>query len=510
MTAFNNYTPRDNNPDGDKMSAIFVIFGGTGDLTHRKLMPAFYNMLLDGLLPVRFRVVSVGRRDLSEDEYRRQVYASIDRYSRNKPDDKAWSVLKDMIHYYKLDFTDLTGYHEFNGYLDKIDREAGIGGSRVFYLAVAPEYFETIVQGLKASGMHKPEGGFGRLVIEKPFGKDLVTAKKLNKELLKAFDESSIYRIDHYLGKEMIQNIMVLRFCNSIFEAIWNNKFIDNIQISLTEKLGVGTRQGYYENSGAMRDMVQNHIMQILTLVAMEPPVNLKTDSIRTEKLKVMEAIEDISPEFLRENVVFGQYGPGVIDGLPVPGYRQEPDVPVDSGTETFVALKLHINNFRWAGTPFYIRTGKRLARGSSEIVVQFKDLPNILYLKDRDFREPNLLVLRIQPGVGVYFQFNVRDFSTHNGIMSTKMDTSHVDAGQGNTPKAYERLIYDILKGDNTLFSRWDEVEAAWTVADRIITYREQKKHNFPNYDAGSMGPVRAFELLARDGRSWWNGGII
>ncbi len=494
-----------NHQGDDNLAAILVIFGGTGDLTHRKLMPALYNMLLDGLLPEHFKVVAVGRRDKTEEEYRKDIHDSVDKYSRNKISENQWEILKNMIHYYQFDFTDQEGYQGLKAYLKELDQIAGTSGNRVFYLAVAPEYFETIVQGLQGSDMAYTPGSYSRLIIEKPFGKDLKTARKLNNKLLEVFEESSIYRIDHYLGKEMIQNIMVLRFCNSIFESIWNNKFIDNIQISLTEKFGVGTRGGYYEHSGAMRDMLQNHIMQILSLVAMEPPVNLKTDSIRTEKLKVIQAIEDITPEFLRDNVVFGQYGKGTVDGVPVPGYQEELNVPADSNTETFVALKLHINNFRWAGTPFYIRSGKRLGTWSAEIVIQFKDLPNILYFKDRDIQEPNLLVIRIQPSVGVFFQFNTKDFSTHNGIIPTKMDTSYVSPTQGNTPEAYERLIYDILRGDATLFSRWDEVEAAWTVADQIIRYREQRKAKFPNYDAGSMGPVRAFELLARDGRKWW-----
>jgi glucose-6-phosphate 1-dehydrogenase len=490
----------------DNLSAILVIFGGTGDLTHRKLMPALYNMLLDGLLPEHFKVVSVGRRNKTEEEYRKDIHSSVNKHSRNKINEEIWNRLREMIHYYQFDFTDYSGYPDLKTYLEQLDHTAQTGGNRVFYLAVAPEYFETIVQGLQLSDMASSQGSFRRLVIEKPFGKDLKTASKLNNKLLEVFEESSIYRIDHYLGKEMIQNIMVLRFCNLIFESIWNNKFIDNIQISLTEKLGVGSRGGYYEHSGAMRDMLQNHIMQILSMVAMDPPVNLKTDSIRTEKLKVIQAIEEITPEFLRDNVVFGQYGKGYIDGEPVPGYLEEENVPTDSNTETFVALKLHINNLRWAGTPFYIRTGKRLGTTSAEIVIQFKDLPNILYFKDRNIQEPNLLVLRIQPHVGVFFQFNTKDFSTHNDIVPTKMDTSYITPNQGNTPEAYERLIYDILRGDATLFSRWDEVEAAWMVADQIIRYREQRKVKFPNYDAGSMGPVRAFELLARDGRKWWN----
>lgn len=488
------------------LSAIMVIFGGTGDLTHRKLMPALYNLVLDQLLPEHFAIVSVGRRDKSQEEYIKEVYDSINKHSRNKIDPVIWDKLKNMIHYYQFDFTNLEGFTGLKGYLEELDDKVKTNGNRVFYLAVAPEYFETIVQGLQQSDMAVKSDAWSRLIIEKPFGKDLKTATKLNHKLLEVFPEKSIYRIDHYLGKEMIQNIMVLRFCNSIFESIWNNKFIDNIQISLTEKLGVGTRGGYYENSGAMRDMIQNHITQILTLVAMEPPINLKTDSIRTEKQKVLEAIEEITPEFLKNNVVFGQYGPGFIDGNPVVGYREELGVPKNSQTETFVAMKLHINNFRWAGTPFYIRTGKRLGKSSAEIVVQFKDLPNILYFKDQDEQEPNLLVLRIQPNVGVFFQFNTKDFTSHQGIVPTKMDTSSFSPTQGNTPEAYERLIYDILRGDATLFSRWDEVEAAWTIADHLIQYREQKKSAFPNYDAGSMGPVRSFELLAKDGRKWWH----
>lgn len=495
-----------NGGSDNNLSATLVIFGGTGDLTNRKLMPALYNLVLDQLLPEHFRVVSVGRRDKTVEEYQRDIYTSIKKHSRSKLDEAIWNRLKSMIHYYQFDFTDLEGYQGLKENLDRLDGEDGMAGNRVFYLAVAPEYFETIVQGLQSSSMATKPGSWSRLIIEKPFGKDLKTARKLNNKILEVFPERDIYRIDHYLGKEMIQNIMVLRFCNSIFESIWNNKFIDNIQISLTEKLGVGTRGGYYEHSGAMRDMIQNHIIQILSLVAMEPPVNLKTDSIRTEKQKVLEAIQEVTPEFLRDNVVFGQYGPGYIDGSPVNGYREEANVPPDSTTETFVALKLHINNFRWAGTPFYIRTGKRLGKSSAEIVVQFKELPNVLYFQDKEIQEPNLLVLRIQPNVGVFFQFNTKDFTTHHGIVPTQMDTSSFRPTQGNTPEAYERLIYDILRGDATLFSRWDEVEAAWTVADQLIKYRESKKHVFPNYDAGSMGPVRAFELLAQDGRKWWH----
>lgn len=488
------------------LSAIMVIFGGTGDLTHRKLMPALYNLVYEKLLPEHFAIVSVGRKEKDLEQYRNEVFESLNQYSRNKIDENNWARFRDLIYYIQFDLTDQSGYSKLKGFLEELDGKAHTGGNRVFYLAVAPEYFETIVNGLQVSKLTKNKGAWSRLIIEKPFGKDLATARKLNNKLIEVFAENSIFRIDHYLGKEMIQNIMVLRFCNSVFESVWSNKFIDNIQISLNEKYGVGTRGGYYENSGAMRDMVQNHIIQILSLVAMEPPVNLKTDAIRTEKLKVIQAIEEFTPELLRDNVVFGQYGSGIVDGATVPAYREEDKVSQNSKTETFVALRLHINNFRWAGTPFYIRTGKRLGAKSAEIVIQFKSLPKILYFKDRHVQEPNLLVIRIQPSVGVFFQFNTKDFSSHNDIVSTKMDTSHISPTQGNTPEAYERLIFDILRGDATLFSRWDEVEASWIFADRIIEYKEQKRLNFPNYEAGTMGPVKAFELLARDGREWWN----
>jgi len=492
--------------ENKSLSSVMVIFGGTGDLTHRKLMPALYNLVYDNLLPQNFAVAVVGRRSKTNDQYRDEVFESLKKFSRNKIDEGHWNKLRNLIYYVQFDFTDMSGYEKLKAQIAQLEQEYNIQSGRVFYLAVAPEYFETIVHGIHSSGLHRNGNYWSRLVIEKPFGKDLITAKKLNNKLLEVFEEKDIYRIDHYLGKEMIQNIMVLRFCNTVFESLWSNKYIDHIQISLCEKSGVGTRGGYYESSGAMRDMVQNHIVQILSLVAMEPPIDLKTDAIRTEKLKVIQAIDCFTPELLRDNVVFGQYGRGVVDGVPVPGYREEENVPKDSKTETFVAIKLHINNFRWAGTPFYIRTGKRLGADFSEIVVQFKPMPDILYFKEKYLQEPNLLVIRIQPNVGVFFQFNTRNFNTHNDIVSTKMEAGQINREAGNTPEAYERLIYDILRGDATLFSRWDEVEASWYFADRIIEYKDQKKFNFPNYDAGTMGPVKAFELLARDGRQWFN----
>lgn len=482
---------------------MLVIFGGTGDLTHRKLMPALYNLCVDGWLPERFTIVSVGRREKTDKQYRDEVFESLNKFSRSSIGGACWDKLRDATYYYQLDISDISGYARLSEFLDGLSPDGWGAGSRVYYLAVAPEYFETIVSGLHAGRLAETGGVYGRLVIEKPFGKDLSTAEKLNGKLLEVFPEESIYRIDHYLGKEMIQNIMVLRFCNSVFESLWNSRYIDNIQISLCEQHGVGTRGGYYEHSGAMRDMVQNHAFQILSLVAMEPPVSLETEAIRAEKVKVIKAIDEMTPEMLSGNVVFGQYGRGVIGGQSVPGYREEDRVAAASQNETFVALKLHVGNFRWAGTPFYIRTGKRLKSSFAQIVVQFKAVPNVLYFKDGTNQEPNLLVIRIQPNVGVFFQFNTKSSGTHHDIVATKMDSCYACPAQGNTPEAYERLLYDILRGDATLFSRWDEVEASWKLADSIIALKQNACCE-PNYDAGTMGPPEADALLVRDGRRW------
>jgi glucose-6-phosphate 1-dehydrogenase len=490
---------QDNRQSG--MPGMLVIFGGTGDLTHRKLMPALYNLCVDGLLPENFITVSVGRRDKTDDQYRDEVRESLEKFSRNRINDDCWGRLRGAIHYFRLDIEDLPGYKRLGKYLDGMDTDGQGAGGRIYYLAVAPEHFEIIVSGLHAGDLAQSGGVHSRLVIEKPFGKDLATAETLNSRLLEVFPEESIYRIDHYLGKEMIQNIMVLRFCNTVFESLWSGRYIDNIQISLSERHGVGTRGGYYEQSGAMRDMVQNHAFQILSLVAMEPPGSLETEAIRAEKVKAIRAIEPMTPDMLGTNVVFGQYDRGMIGGKTVPAYREEDKVAPDSTNETFVAL--HINNFRWAGTPFYIRTGKRMKSGSAQIVVQFKALPDVLYFKDGAKQEPNLLVIRIQPDVGVLFQFNTKDSGTQRDIVTTKMDTCYACPAQGNTPEAYERLLYDILRGDATLFSRWDEVEASWKLADSIIAHRKDACCS-PNYAAGTMGPQEADALLARDGHKW------
>ncbi|MCT8977405.1 glucose-6-phosphate dehydrogenase [Clostridium sp. CX1] len=488
------------------LSCVMTIFGGTGDLAHRKLMPAIYNLLHENMLPENFAVVAVGRRDLSHEEYRDSIYQSIQKFSRLKIDNDLWSILRNKIYYSKFSFDDNLGYSKLNEFLKALDKEYHTNGNRMYYLAVAPEYFEVIVDKLNNHNMVDTREGFKRVVIEKPFGRDLKSAQYLNKKITEVFSENNTYRIDHYLGKEMIQNIMIIRFANSIFEPIWNNKYIDNIQITAIETVGVENRGGYYEKAGALRDMVQNHMLQLLTLTAMEPPPSLKTEHIRDEKVKVLQSLEKLTPEFIKSNVVRGQYGAGSIEGKVVPAYRNEANVSPESKVETFAALKMHVQNFRWAGVPFYIRSGKRLDRKSTEITVQFKELPNILYFKENKELQPNLLSIKVNPMEGVVFQFNGKEPGSRNNILPLQMDFCQNCEFESNTPEAYERLLYDVMKGDPTLFTRWDEVEYSWKFVDSILEAWKSEENSFPNYEAGSNGPREAELLLSRDNRKWWN----
>lgn len=492
------------------LSCIMVIFGGTGDLTHRKLMPALYNLQAEGMLPNNFAVVSVGRRKKTDDEYRSEVYESIKKFSRFEMKEHRWNQIKDRIYYQQFDFDDDEGYIKLNGFLKELDEKYNSQGNRLYYLSVSPQYFDVIVEKLDIHGMAQNEGPWKRVVIEKPFGRNLQSARYLNKKITEVFKEENTYRIDHYLGKEMLQNIMVIRFANMLFEPTWNNQFIDNIQISSSETVGVGTRGGYYEQAGALRDMLQNHMLQLLTLIAMEPPIDLKTESIRDEKVKVLRAFQEFTPEMVRGNVVRGQYGSGIVDNKEVIGYRQEEKVDKNSDTETYLALKVQIDNFRWGGVPFYIRTGKMMPSKSTEVVVQYKSLPKILYSKENKELEPNLLVIRIQPEEGVFFQFNAKKPGTMGTTIPVQMDFSHSTEFGNNTPEAYERLLSDVMKGDSTLFTRWDEVEYSWKFVDTIAETWSNEKINFPNYKAGTWGPKEADELLAKDGRKWWNIGEI
>ena len=489
------------------LSCVMVIFGGTGDLTHRKLLPAIYNLKHSGKLPDNFAVVTIGRRDINTEEYREQAYKSIKSFSRFKIiDEDLWNEIANRLYYKKLEFHDSEGYKELNSFLNELDKCYNTNGNRIFYLAVAPEYFDLITDELDKQNMVTNGSSWQRLIIEKPFGRDLTSARKLNNKITKVFGEDNTYRIDHYLGKEMIQNLMVLRFANSIFEPLWNNKYIDNIQISSSETVGVENRGGYYEQSGALKDMVQNHMLQLLTLTAMEPPVNLTSSAIKDEKVKILRSLEEITSQKVKNDIVRGQYGEGYVNNKKVLGYRQEDKVSPISNTETFVALKLHVENYRWAGVPFYIRTGKKMKTKSTEIIVQFKSMPKFLYSKEYNNLEPNLLVIGVQPREGIYFQFNNKRPGTENFIIPVQMDFCQTCQFEINTPEAYERLLYDVMNGDNTLFTSWDEVEYSWKFVDNISSQWGDEKLILPNYEAGSFGPKEADELLLKDNRHWWN----
>jgi glucose-6-phosphate 1-dehydrogenase len=489
------------------LSCVMVIFGGTGDLTHRKLLPALYNLKHSGKLPDNFAVVSIGRKEISNEEYREQAYRSIKSFSRFKSFDEAlWQEVSGRIYYRRFEFEDSSGYESLKDFLGDLDEKYNTKGNRIFYLAVAPEYFGLITDELNKQHLVINQNSWQRLIIEKPFGRDLSSAQKLNSKIEGVFGEDNTYRIDHYLGKEMIQSLMVLRFANSIFEPLWNNRYIDNIQISSSEMVGVENRGGYYEHSGALKDMVQNHMLQLLTLTAMEPPINLNSTSIRDEKIKILRSLEEITPQKINQDIIRGQYGEGTIYGKNVIGYRQEDKVSPTSFTETFVALKLHVENFRWAGVPFYIRTGKRMKTKSTEIIIQFKSMPKVLYSKEFSNLTPNLLVIGVQPREGIYFKFNTKRPGTENLIIPVDMDFCQTCQFESNTPEAYERLLSDVMNGDNTLFTSWDEVEYSWKFVDTISSQWDNSSLVLPNYESGSFGPKESDNLLTKDGRFWWN----
>lgn len=487
------------------LSCTLVIFGATGDLTHRKLLPAIYNLYQQKILPDNFALIAIGRRDKTNEEYRVEVYKSIKQFSRFSIQEEVWDGIKNRIYYKSMDFLQKEKYVELNGFLTDIDRKHNTKGNRIYYMAVAPEHFEGIVDQLSSCCMNKVEKAWKRVVIEKPFGRDLQSAKYLNSKIVDVFQEENIYRIDHYLGKEMLQNIMVLRFANMLFEPLWNNKYIDNIQISSSETVGVENRGGYYERAGAMRDMVQSHMLQLISLIGMEPPNDLDPESIRNEKVKVLKALKRINLEDIEGNVVRGQYGSGQSGKETILGYREEKRVASSSNTETFVALKVNIENFRWARVPFYIRTGKRMPKKSTEIIIQFKSIEDILYFKEKQL-QPNMLVIRIQPREGVFFQFNAKEPGTQQNIIPVQMDFCQNCQIGINSPEAYERLLYDVMRGDTTLFARWDEVEYSWKFVDSILEAWKNQNPIFPNYEAGTWGPKEAEQLLQKDKRSWIN----
>jgi len=485
-----------------------VFFGAAGDLTKRMLMPAMWNLRLEDILPTKFGIVGFSRSPRSNDEFRTDMKAAVDQFSRSGPaKDPLWSDFAQHLSYISGDFNDRGAFKKLRGTLDANDKQLGTAGNRLFYLATPPSVFGTIIQQLSDVGLGPKDQaeGWTRIVIEKPFGTDLDSARSLQAEVAKVFDERQTYRIDHYLGKEPVQDIMALRFANVIFEPIWNRRYVDCIQITAAETVGVESRGSYYDNAGTLRDMIQNHVLNLLALVAMEPPISPSADHIRDEKFKVLSAVRPTSAEQAAQMTARGQYGAGIIDGKQVPSYRQEPDVDPNSNTETYAAAKFLIDNWRWADVPFYVRSGKRLARKYSEIAVTFRQIPHRIFGEMGDRIESNTLVMKIQPEEGVSIRFNAKVPGPKMHIRAVTMDFNYGTGFGVTTAPAYERLIGDAMRGDATLFTRWDAVERAWElVMPTLECWKATRAEDFPNYAAGAQGPANADALLAADGREW------
>lgn len=484
-----------------------VIFGATGDLTHRKLVPALYNIAADGELPPAVAVIGFARRPKTDDEFRKEMEEATRKHSRQTVRDEIWDGFAKSLFYHQSEFADDAGYKKLAERLDKLDEESGTRGNRLYYFAASPDQFETIVENLEKAGLNKPpKGGWARVILEKPFGTDLESARHLNRVVQRSFAEDQTYRIDHFLGKETAQNILVLRFANAIFEPLWNARYIDHVQITAAETLGVENRAGYYEGAGALRDMVQNHLLQLFCLVGMEPPTDLGADSIRDEKVKVVRSLRPYKADEVGTYVVRGQYGAGAIAGESVAAYRDEKGVDPKSHTETFVALRLRADNWRWADVPIYVRVGKRLPKSGTEISVHFKKAPQVLFNRESQAIDQNVLVIRIQPDEGISLRMQAKVPGTSFRIESVKMDFHYGTSFGKASPEAYERLLLDAMAGDATLFARRDEVEQAWAFIDTIHEAWAAKEGapKLCTYPAGSWGPEEADELLARDGRAW------
>ncbi|TYP71746.1 glucose-6-phosphate 1-dehydrogenase [Paenibacillus methanolicus] len=486
--------------------AVYYLFGATGDLARRKLFPALFSLYKEGKLAEDFAVVGLARRPRTNEEFRQDVYESIVEFCRYKADDQQlWEKFAEHFVYMPLDINNVDGFRELGKLTLELDAKFGIPGNRLFYLALAPNLFGPVSFNLRDGGLLETKG-WSRLVIEKPFGYDLESAKKLNDQLSQVFNEEQIYRIDHYLGKEMVQNIQVLRFSNAFFEPLWNNKHIANVQITLAETVGVEERGGYYDKSGALRDMVQNHLLQMLSMIAMEPPSRLHPEDIRDEKVKALRSLRPFaSDEDVARNVVRGQYGAGALKGKELPAYRQEDSVALESKTETYVGARVFVDNFRWAGVPFYIRTGKRLPVKTTEVVIEFKNVPDNVLFANRHDLSPNLLVIRVNPMEGIYIKINAKKPGSDNAIQPVVMEFCQSCLIGINTPEAYERLIYDAARGESTYFTRWDEVAQAWAFVDRMAQAWKEETSELHGYAAGSWGPARMDELLGEDGFFWW-----
>jgi glucose-6-phosphate 1-dehydrogenase len=495
---------------------VVVIFGATGDLTQRKLLPTLAHLFHDHPLPQNFTIIAFARRPMNDEQWRGMALDSINKYmpDNDRLDQEAQHAFAQRLYYCQADFNDREGYTKLADLLEKIDHDKGTQGNRIFYLATPPSLDSEIIYQLGGAGLARPsqvngdEESWTHLIIEKPFGRDLASAQKLNREIARVFRENQTYRIDHYMGKETVQNLLAFRFANGIFEPLWNQKYIDHVQILVAESLGIGSRSEYYEESGAIRDMVQNHIMQVLCLTAMEAPVAFDADAIRDEKVKVMRAIPLFSPEDVARRIVRGQYTQGVIDGQTQVSYRDEKGVAPNSITETYVALKLFIENWRWADVPFYIRTGKALPKRSTEVTIQFKRVPHQLYKPSETIGlVPNRLTIRIQPDEGMSLKFAAKVPGAARHLGDVDMSFSYASAFGIESPDAYERLIADCILGDSTLFIRRDEVETSWRIIDSITSaWKDTPASTVYLYKAGTWGPPEADDLIQNDGRKWDN----
>ncbi len=479
-------------------SCVLVIFGASGDLTRRKLLPALYSLAYRRLLPERFSVVGVARSEQTTAQFRAAMKAGVKEFAHDPFRQDVWDSLARNMRYIATEFDSEGGEDSVSQMLDDCDERDGTEGNRIYYLAIPPQAFETVVQEI---GERRERKGWTHVIVEKPFGHDAASAQELNTLLHRWFGEDEIFRIDHYLGKETVQNMLALRFANGIFEPIWNRQFIDHVQITVAETIGIEGRAGFYEQAGAIRDIFQNHLLQLLALTAMEPPIDFTADTVRNEKVKVLRSLHTPGPK----NVVRGQYGRGYVEGVEVPSYREEPGVAAGSGTETYVAAKLYVDNWRWADTPFYVRAGKRLARRETTIAIQFQRAPHPPFAEIAgDGLRPNVLLIHVQPDEGVSLAIGAKVPGQGMTIRTVHMDFLYGGAFRTGLPEAYERLILDAMLGDATLFTREDEVDEQWKLVDAIVGPWARDRPNFPNYEAGTWGPRSADDLLHRDGRSW------
>jgi len=505
------YTPHGLGQSKKPHACVVTIFGASGDLTKRKLIPALYNLALEKRLPERFAVVGYARSEMTHEAFREKMREAVSEFSRTGlKDQEVWNRFAATLFYVRGGYDGDDGYQRLKQFIDNFDHGSRILPARVFYLAMPPDLYGPVIQQISAAGLAPKETDGEpprtRVVIEKPFGTDLTTARELNHKVHEALDEKQVYRIDHYLGKETVQNIMVFRFANSVFEPIWNRRYVDHVQITAAETVGVEDRGGYYERAGVVRDMFQNHLLQLLCLTAMEPPVSFSADAVRDEKGKLLKAVRPVAPEEVASVAVRGQYGAGKIGGKELLSYRQEPGVAKDSSTVTYAAIKFFIDNWRWEGVPFYLRSGKAMTKRITEVAIQFKR-PPLLMFKESPVEDisPNVLVMRIQPDEGVSLQFQVKPPGPDIVIQPLSLDFKYEQAFGNSPPEAYETLLEDCIEGDSTLFTRHDWVELAWALVDPIIqTWQISTPRDFSNYAAGSWGPKESDEFLKRDGRRW------